>query len=125
MMRHICLAIALSVAMWTNQASAQYVPPGGPTLPVELEYFRPQQGVLDQYNQFVAPRQQLANQLRNLDQRQTAEFRALDRQLRETERIRQSQAAPTGVAATFMNYSHYYGTRAASGPRGAVRRPGR
>ena len=39
-------------------------------------------------------------------------FRAAERAISQ---IRSSQAAPTGVSAGFMNYSHYY--RLPSGPR--------
>jgi hypothetical protein len=113
----IIAMIVLASASVASTANAQYVPPGGPTLPIELDYFRPQQGVLDNYNQFVAPKQSLANQLRAMDQRQTTAFKALDRQKREVDSIRQSGAAPTGTAAGFMNYSHYYGMPAGPAAR--------
>jgi hypothetical protein len=116
----IVAALILVSASVASTASAQYVPPAGPTLPVELDYFRPPQGVLDNYNQFVAPKQALASQLRAMDQRQATEFKALDRQIRDIDTIRQSRAAATGTAAGFMNYSHYYGMRA--GPAAPRRR---
>ena len=77
-------------------------------MPIQLEYFRPQQGLLDNYNQFVAPRQALANQLRTMDQRQANDFRAVEKKIRQVDSIRESQAAATGTSAGFMNYSHYY-----------------
>jgi hypothetical protein len=104
-------SVVIIAAVSSSTASAQYIPPGGPTLPAELEYFRPQQGVLDNYNQFVAPRYQLANQLRTLDQQQRTSFRALEQKIQDSNQIRESRAAITGTAAGFMNYSHYYGQR--------------
>jgi predicted deacetylase len=92
-------------------------------LPAELEYFRPQQGLLDNYNQFVAPRYQLSNQLRTLDQQQRTSFRALEEKMQQSDQIRESRAAVTGTAAGFMNYSHYYGARGGGGAaRGGARR---
>ena len=120
----LLVAVALLSAALPKPASAQYTPPGGPTLPIELDYFRPRQGVLDNYNQFIAPKHQLANQLRAMDQRQAADFKTLDRQIRDGDTLRRSEAAATGVAAGFMNYSHYYGMRAPAA-RPAARRPGR
>jgi hypothetical protein len=103
------IAVVVLLGACVNEASAQYVPPAGPTLPPELQYFRPQQGVLDNYNQFVAPRYELANQLRTLDQQQRTSFQSLSQRIqRQGEQVRQTQAAATGTAASFMNYSHYY-----------------
>jgi hypothetical protein len=112
--------LTLSVPAAAQVPYRGYTPPGGATLPYQLEFFRPRSGVLDQYNQFVAPRENLANQLRGMAQQQNDEFRAVEQQLRESDRIRESQAAATGVAAGFMNYSHYYGgLRGAGGNRPA------
>jgi hypothetical protein len=115
------LAVLLAAAFGAT-ANAQYTPPGGPTLPVELEYFRPQQGVLDNYNQFVAPRYQLANQLRTMQQEQRTSFRTLEERIQQSDQIREVTAAPTGTAAGFMNYSHYYGMRGGAVRGGARRR---
>jgi hypothetical protein len=111
------MVAVLLTAAFVNPASGQYRPPGGPTLPTELEYFRPQQGVLDNYNQFVAPRYQLANQLRTMQQDQRTSFRALEERIQQSDQIRQPAVAPTGTAAGFMNYSHYYRGGAARGGR--------
>jgi hypothetical protein len=102
------LLALLWLASLAGSASGQYpryVPPAGRTLPNELNYFRRDVGVLDQYNSFVAPLRQLDNQLRVMQQQQSADFRAAERAISQ---IRASQAAPTGVSAGFMNYSHYY-----------------
>jgi hypothetical protein len=98
-----------------------YSPPGGPTLPYQLDYFRPQSGVLDQYNQFVAPKEQLATQIGSIVQQQGRDYQAVEKQIRESDRIRESQAAATGTAGGFMNYSHYYGKTGAAGTARAGR----
>jgi hypothetical protein len=113
----LAAAIVCSASAWATSAEAQYVPPGGPTLPAELQYFRPQQGVLDNYNQFVAPRYELANQLRTLDQQQRTSFRTLEQKIQNSDQIREVRAAATGTSAGFMNYSHYYGMRSGGGRR--------
>jgi len=102
-----------------------YSPPAGPTLPYQLDYFRPQLGPLDQYNQFVAPKENLANQLGSIAQRQNFDFQALDRKVAEADQIRESRAAPTGSTAGYMSYSHYYGkgvVRGSTGSRPAPKR---
>src|SRR5205823_15002842 len=73
-----------------------YSPPAGPTLPYQLDYFRPQSGVLDQYNQFVAPKEQLATQLGSLVQQQNNDYQAVEKQLRVSDQVRVSGAAATG-----------------------------
>jgi hypothetical protein len=104
------------------QASAQgpyrYVPPRGPVLPPQLNYFRRDVGLLDPYNSFVLPRQQLDFQFQQMAAQQQADVRSTQRQLEQIKQIRPSEAAPTGTAAGFMNYSHYYGL-----PNGATARP--
>jgi hypothetical protein len=106
----------LGLVFWATNSRAQvpyrtYSPPAGPTLPYQLDYFRPQLGALDQYNQFIAPREDLANQMGRIAQRQNIDFSTVQNQLKESDRIRESQAAPTGTAAGFMNFSHYFGGR--------------
>ena len=81
------------------------MPPAGRTLPEELNYFRRDVGVLDQYNGFVAPLRQLDYQLQTMQDQQRNDFQAAQRAISQ---IRTSQAAPTGVGSGFMNYSHYY-----------------
>jgi hypothetical protein len=123
-------ATTLFLLVVTTNARGQiptqgYAPPAGATLPYQLEYFRPQQGLLDQYNQFVAPRANLQNQLANINQRQNTDFRAVENQIKESDRIRESRAAATGTSAGFMNYSHYFGGRSTPGAAAArtARRP--
>jgi len=126
---HIFATILLLLVVATyarGQIPTQgYSPPAGPTLPYQLEYFRPQSGLLDQYNQFVAPRANLANQLAAINQRQGTDFQAVQNQIKESDRIRESRAAATGTSAGFMNYSHYFGGRGAHGaaPARPARRP--
>src|SRR5262245_23148145 len=100
----------LAVALFAiaGEASAQYpryVPPAGRTLPDELNYFRRDVGLLDQYNGFIAPIRQLENRLNTMQVQQRTDFQAAQRAISQ---IRTSQAAPTGAGAGFMNYSHYY-----------------
>jgi hypothetical protein len=108
--RRTFLAFATIVVgtMLASAASAQiprYRPPGGSPLPPALDYFRRDVGILDPYNTFVAPRRQLMNQLQALSAREQYDFQAAQSQISS---IRQSVAAPTGVGAGYMNYSHYY-----------------
>lgn len=108
----------LGLVSLADTASGQirpYSPPGGATLPGQLEYFRPQSGFLDQYNQFVAPRENLNNQLRAMNAQQGTDFRAVQNRLNESDLVRESEAAATGTASGFMNYSHYYGNRGGGG----------
>jgi len=99
------VAVALTMATTAKGQNARYVPPAGRTLPNELNYFRRDVGVLDQYNGFVAPFRQLDYQLRNMQDQQRADFKTAEKAISQ---IRTSQAAPTGVGAGYMNYSHYY-----------------
>ena len=102
------LAALVLVGLACSRADAQYpryVPPAGNTLPNELNYFRRDVGILDQYNTFVAPFRRLDNQLQSMQNQQRDDFRSAERQISQ---IRSSMAAPTGVGAGFMNYSHYY-----------------
>src|SRR5262245_37121436 len=113
MERFSVTALTLTFLATTGVATAQipyqrYVPPSGPVLPYYLDYFRPQSGVLDQYNQFVAPKGRLQNELRTIVQQQNSDYGTLEQQIQKTSKIRPSLAAPTGSAAGFMNYSHYY-----------------
>lgn len=119
-MKRLLLAIAAVcvAAAWAEDARAQYVPPGGPVLPAELQYFRPRQGVLDNYNQFVAPRYELSNQLKTMERQQNKDYRALEEKLKKSDQLRSVQASATGTSAGFMNYSHYYGARGGGGARG-------
>jgi len=99
------VGVALTMAATAKGQYPRYVPPAGRTLPNELNYFRRDVGLLDQYNGFVAPFRQLDNQLRTMQDQQRADFKSAEKAISQ---IRSSQAAPTGVGAGYMNYSHYY-----------------
>ena len=101
----IALGAMLALAGPAAGQYPRYVPPSGRTLPNELNYFRQDVGLMDQYNTFVSPFRQLDNQLRTMQQQQRADFQAAAKGISQ---IRTSQAAPTGVGARYMNYSHYY-----------------
>lgn len=113
-------AVALALALVAEQAEAQirYRSPAGPTLPSQLNYFRRDVGLLDQYNTFVQPQRQLEAQLRQMTQQQLDDYQATQRRLEQLKEIRPSEAAPTGVGGVFLNYSHYYRL-----PAGGVGRP--
>jgi len=117
----IAAVAALAAIAQAQMPYRPYSPPGGATLPYQLDYFRPQSGVLDQYNQFVAPKEQLATQIGSMVQQQGRDYQAVEKQIRESDRIRESQAAATGTAGGFMNYSHYYGKTGAAGTARAGR----
>jgi hypothetical protein len=129
MPRIVAVVCGLGLAVAAGSVRAQlrtYVPPGGSTLPAQLEYLRPQSGVLDQYNQFVAPRENLNNSLRALANQQNADFQSVQDRIKQSDLIRESEAAPTGTAGGFMNYSHYYGkSGTAGGGRRTVANPRR
>jgi hypothetical protein len=117
------LALAIGLLASAGEAAAQmparYYPPAGPTLPAQLNYFRRDVGLLDQYNAFVQPNQRAAYQFQQLANQQQADFQAAQKQFNQLKEIRPSEAAPTGVGATFMNYGHYY--RLQGGAAGRVR----
>ena len=107
----LMLASVLGVFVAASSASAQYAPryrPARPTLSPYLNLFRSDAGLLDNYNTFVRPQQQLRETLRRQDlmsQRQGAALNALG------QRVTQQQdpaLRPTGHQSSFMNYSHYY-----------------
>ncbi len=117
----VILLTILALASLSRSAAAQvrgFTPPGGAVLPNQLEFFRPQSGVLDQYNQFVAPRENLANQLRAISAQQNRDYQAVQNRLQQSDMIRESEAAVTGTSAGFMNYSHYFGSRGGAGGGG-------
>jgi hypothetical protein len=114
-------AIVLIGTLWTATASAQiprYTPPAGGTLPSQLNFFRFDVGVLDNYNGIVAPARNLNNQLQNMTAREQSDFRSTQREISQ---VRSSEAAPTGVGAGFMNYSHYYRLSTGGAARGGGR----
>jgi len=117
------LVAGLVVALAVDQADAQirYQSPAGPTLPSQLNYFRRDVGVLDQYNTFVQPQRQLEAQLRQMNQQQLDEYRSTQRQLEQLKESRPSEAAPTGVGGVFLNYSHFYRLPTGGGGRARVR----
>src|SRR5688500_12810871 len=100
-MRAIVIVSCLFVLLTAEMASGQvrrYAPPGGRTLPGELNYFRRDTGVLDPYNAFVRPQRNLQQDLRNLAERQEegeklqTELRQQDRQALLQRRLRDEEA---------------------------------
>jgi len=116
------LLAVLAVTFAASRADAQirYQPKAGPTLPSQLNYFRRDVGLLDQYNTFVQPQRQLEAQLRQMNEQQLADYRSAQKQIEQIKEIRPSGAAPTGVGGGYLNYLHYYRL-----PTGSGRRQGR
>ena len=111
----LCLAnFNQAIAQQQQQQQQQpnrYTPPAGPTISPYLQYFRQPTGVLNNYNQFVRPRQELRSTLQNQNQ----QLRQLDDNVRNARRdintLSQTRGAgvrPTGVGSAYMNFSHYY-----------------
>jgi hypothetical protein len=128
MFARICMTLMVAAAFESVSASAtfaqgppRYYSPSGPTLPSQLNYFRRDVGLLDQFNTFVQPRQQLDSQLHLLAAQQAADFRATQRQMQQIKEIRPSDAAPTGIGGTYMNYLHYYRLPTGQGGQPRVR----
>lgn len=100
-MRAIVFISCLLLLLAADKASAQvrrYTPPGGRTLPGELNYFRRDTGILDPYNAFVRPQRNLRQDLRTLAERQEegeelqAELRLQDRETLQQLRLRDEEA---------------------------------
>ena len=118
----LLVAASLLVCCASTQAQIRsYTPPAGRALPNELQYFRNDTGVLDQFNQFVQPTQQLQNDLRFMSQQQQSDMRKVEQQIQQNKQIRPSSAAATGSGARFMNLSHFYGGSAGAGSRSGRR----
>lgn len=114
-----------------RRGSQRYSSPYGSTLSPYLDYFRVDTGFLDPYNAFVRPRQQLNSDLNNLRQQTRQSFTQIEDDLLT---FGLSNAAPTGIGATYLNTSHYYSSNPTLGgsgggpafrPGGSNLRPGR
>jgi len=119
--RFSALLAVLAVTFAASRADAQirYQPKAGPPLPSQLNYFRRDVGLLDQYNTFVQPQRQLEAQLRLMNEQQLADYRSAQKQIEQIKEIRPSEAAPTGVGGGYLNYLHYYQLPSGGGrPRG-------
>ncbi len=113
----VLAGLILLLATESAEAQIRYQPPAGSPLPSQLSYFRRDVGLLDQYNTFVQPQRQLEDRLRQMNQQQLDDYRSAQRQIEQIKQIRPTEAAPTGVGAGYLNYSHYYRLPAA-GSRG-------
>jgi hypothetical protein len=99
------IVVASAVAA---QAQGPYRSPAGPTLPPQLNYFRQDTGVLDQYNGLVAPITQTQQAVQQLQSGVSQQRLQLQNLQGEIQQIREGPVARTGTASRFMNYSHYY-----------------
>jgi hypothetical protein len=117
MFLRLCLA-ALSLGAAPSWAVAQapyFRPdrparyePARPTLSPYLNYFRGNTGLLNPYNTYIRPAENLGYDL----QRQRADLARLQGHIRQVQgavqQVENELLRPTGAGATFMNYSHYY-----------------
>src|SRR2546429_5779044 len=116
--RIICSFIVIAGVFAANESAVaqtpRYMSPAGSPIPNALNYFRFDglTPLLDSYRGVVVPQQNLGYQLQSMTAREQADYRTTQRTLQD---IRESEAAPTGVGATFMNYSHYYRVGAGGG----------
>jgi hypothetical protein len=112
MQRHIqsvTFVVAIALVAWDAQGQQpRYAPPMGGTPPSALNLFRFDSRSPRNYDNAVLQMQQTQNQLQNLSVRQQTDFRATQQSISQ---LREAEAAPTGVGAGFMNYSHYYRLR--------------
>jgi hypothetical protein len=93
-------------------ASPTYRSPAlrSPTISPWLDLFRRNEGVLDNYNQFVRPQQQLRRamaQQQNEITSQRLRQRRIQSEIGALQRDGRGHM-PTGVGGTFQNYLHYY-----------------
>jgi hypothetical protein len=109
------LMTMMTSASYGQRPLRRYMPPAGPTITPYLNYYRADLSTLpSSYQSFIVPQEQAQRNLYELSRNQQADFRKIEGQIKE---VRASSAAPTGVGATFLNYSHYYRL-----PQGGTRR---
>lgn len=106
----LILVASASSAFAQRPQQTRYSSPYGPTLPLQLNYFRNDVGVLDPYNTFVNPSSQLQHRLRSIENQQIYDEKATQSAFKKL-MSKPAQASQTGKGATFMNYSHYFQTR--------------
>ena len=102
-----CILMALiTLTAFCQTPIRRYRPPAGPTMTPYLNYYRADLSTLpSNYDSFIVPQQRLQRNLYDLARTQQADFRKVETDIKQT---RTSTAAPTGVGASFLNYSHYY-----------------
>mgnify|MGYP003345498518 CR=1 FL=1 len=111
------MAVIALVLVSTGTASfaqrpqqARYTSPYGPTLPLQLNYFRQDNGVLDPYNAWVNPTNQLQSRLRGIENRQVYDEKATQSAFKQLS-TKPSAAKPTGTAGGFMRNMNFFQTR--------------
>lgn len=103
----ICIAFSVLASVAAAQTPLRrYQPPAGPVITPYLNYYRADLSTLPSpYESFVVPQQRLQRNLYDLARSQQADYRKIESEIKQ---VRTSTAAPTGVGASFLNYSHYY-----------------
>jgi len=106
------LALAGIQLLEARGQQPRYSPPMGGTLPSALNLFRFDSRSPRNFDGVVLQSQELNYQVQTMAARQQADFRATQQAISQ---LRTVEAAPTGVGAGFMNYSHYYPMRPSGG----------
>jgi len=90
-----------------RERPSRYEPAFGPTLSPYLQQNSLSTGVLNNYYNFVRPRVQL----RSMFKTQSRQIEQLHQEVRRSRTVSQARSkgiTPTGISASFMNFSHYY-----------------
>jgi hypothetical protein len=120
-----CLTTCVILLCSSQPARAQF-PGYSPAKPVFSPYFnlfRRNEGPFDNYNSYYRPQEQVRRALQDQSaqvQRQSTNIRSLDQRMSLLQGP-SGAIRPTGTAAGFMNYSHYFQSRRSSGPSGGRR----
>src|SRR5436190_7184167 len=102
-----CILMTVFTVVGSGQTPLRrYRPPAGPTMTPYLNHYRADLSTLPSaYDSFIVPQQRLQRSMYDLAKTQQADFRKVETDIKQ---VRTSTAAPTGVGASFLNYSHYY-----------------
>jgi hypothetical protein len=125
-----CLTAAASLLLAGQAAQAQ-IPGSGPGMSPWFNLFNKNPGPLGNYNSYVLPQFQVQNAFQQQSnsilqqgaaiQQGNSRLNLLGNQVNKLQRG-EGMLPPTGHAATFMNYSHYYGHQAPGAGTGMPQR---
>ena len=114
----VCLAVSVSSSVNAQPPTAKRYVPSRPTFSPYLDYFRRDVGMLNPFHAFqtrTIRQNQMIQQQRDQMARDQHQLRRQRQELTrvqgEVRRFRETGAGPTGRAATFMSYSHYFGAQ--------------
>lgn len=118
----VLVGCVLSLPVGSARAQAPLPIQDRPTLSPWLNLYRRDPGPVGPYLSYVRPEQRLLGRLAQQSSaisRQNAAITALRNQAASVGT--ETTIAPTGTGATFMNYSHYFGSVGGSAGRGNSR----